>query len=127
PLTPSGAALPRIMRAGTRRLSAGRGGGMSKSGSARVALGFGGVRALVAAATLGVALHCASPASAVDVSPFESLTGRWVGEGRLGVRGGPTEQVRCRVTYVLADTADQLKQAIRCASAGGKVEVRSVV
>jgi hypothetical protein len=68
-----------------------------------------------------------APASAVDVSPLESLTGRWVGEGRLGVKGNPTEQVKCRVTYVYAQEGDQLKQSIRCASAGGSVEVHSVV
>ena len=59
------------------------------------------------------------PASAVDVSPLESLAGRWVGEGRLGVKGNPTEQVKCRVTYIYAKAGDQLKQSIRCASAGG--------
>jgi hypothetical protein len=67
------------------------------------------------------------PVAAVDVSPLESLAGRWVGEGRLGVRGNPTEQVKCRATYVYAQAGDQLKQSIRCASAGGSVEVHSVV
>jgi hypothetical protein len=50
-----------------------------------------------------------------------------VGEGRLGVRGNPTEQVKCRVTYLYARDADQLRQTIRCASAGGNVEVQSLV
>ena len=67
------------------------------------------------------------PVAAVDVSLLESLAGRWVGEGRLGVRGNPTEKVRCRATYVYAQAGDQLKQSIRCASAGGSVEVHSVV
>jgi hypothetical protein len=67
------------------------------------------------------------PAAAVDISPFEPLVGRWVGEGRLGVRGNATEQVKCRVTYAHAKSGDQLKQSIRCASAGGNVEVQSVV
>jgi hypothetical protein len=79
------------------------------------------------AAALGAAL-CSAPAGAVDVSPFESLVGRWVGEGRLGVRGNSTEQVKCRVTYVRPESGgDRLKQAIRCASAGGNVEVQSLV
>jgi hypothetical protein len=63
----------------------------------------------------------------VDVSPLESLAGRWVGEGRLGVRGSPTEKVKCRATYVYAQAGDQLKQSIRCASAGGSVEVQTAV
>jgi len=82
---------------------------------------------LAAAAILGLAAGRPVPASAVDVSPLQSLAGRWVGEGRLGVKGNPTEQVKCRVTYVYAQAGDQLKQSIRCASAGGTVEVHSVV
>jgi hypothetical protein len=75
---------------------------------------------------LGLVLWSAL-AGAVDVSPFEPLVGRWVGEGRLGVRGNATEQVKCRVTYLRLAPGDRLKQTIRCASAGGNVEVRSLV
>jgi hypothetical protein len=73
-------------------------------------------------------LLCAStPARADDASPFERLIGRWVGDGRLGVRNGKTEQVKCRVTYLHHKPEDPLQQTIRCASAGGSVEVRSWV
>lgn len=75
----------------------------------------------------GATVWCPAPAAAVDVSPLESITGRWVGEGRLGVRGNATEQVKCRVTYVYEKAGDLLRQTIRCASAGGTVEVQSVV
>jgi hypothetical protein len=97
---------------------------MGKSGLVRAALRLGGIGLLVAAAALGLALRAAS---AVGISPLESLAGRWVGEGRLGVKGNATEQVKCRVSYIYAKDADQLKQSIRCASAGGNVEVQSVV
>ncbi|HET7156291.1 MAG TPA: hypothetical protein VFI87_13075, partial [Hyphomicrobiaceae bacterium] len=66
-------------------------------------------------------------ALAVDTSPFEKLVGRWVGEGRLGVRDNVTEQVKCRVTYVVPGSTDQLQQTIRCASGSGSIEVRSTV
>ena len=66
-------------------------------------------------------------ALAVDASPFEKLSGRWVGEGRLGVRNNATEQVKCRVTYVLSSPVDQLQQTIRCASGSDSIEVRSTV
>jgi hypothetical protein len=82
---------------------------------------------LAAAAVCGAAVCGPAPASAVDVSPLEGLEGRWVGEGRLGVKGNPTEQVKCRVTYLYARAGDELKQTIRCASAGGSVEVQSAV
>jgi len=73
------------------------------------------------------ALFLLPPAAAEEPSPFEQLAGRWVGEGRLGIRGGNTEAVKCRVTYILAGGTDQIKQTIRCASQGGSVEVQSVV
>ena len=58
--------------------------------------------------------------------PSKTL-GRWVGEGRLGVRDNATEQVKCRVTYVVPGLTDQLQQTIRCASGSGSIEVRSTV
>jgi hypothetical protein len=85
-----------------------------------------GAPLLVAVAGLGMVLWSAL-ANAVDISPFEPLVGRWVGEGRLGVRGNATEQVKCRVTYARLSAGDQLRQSIRCASAGGNVEVVSLV
>jgi hypothetical protein len=85
------------------------------------------VVALAVAAIPGLAVWRPEPASAVDVSPLESLVGRWVGTGRLGVKGNPTEQVKCRATYAYVQAGDQLRQHIRCASAGGNVEVQSVV
>src|SRR5262249_22495693 len=98
----------------------------ARAARGRVALRFAGLL-LLAAAAWGACAWGVAPASAVDVSPLESLEGRWVGEGRLGVRGNATEQVKCRVTYIYARDGDQLRQTIRCASAGGNVEVQSVV
>ncbi len=74
-----------------------------------------------------VIVGCALPALAEEPSPFEKLAGRWVGEGRFGVRDGNTEAVKCRVNYILAGDGRELKQTIRCASAGGNVEIQSVV
>ncbi len=81
---------------------------------------------LAAVAALGPPLW-SERAEAVDLSPFDPLVGRWVGEGRLGVRDNATEQVKCRVTYARLTSGDQLRQSIRCASAGGNVEVQSLV
>jgi hypothetical protein len=68
-----------------------------------------------------------TPAWAVDASPFDKIVGRWIGEGRLGIRDSATEQVKCRVTYLRASSADELQQTIRCASGSGSIEVRSTV
>ena len=66
-------------------------------------------------------------AAAEDASPFDKLAGRWVGEGRLGVKDSPTEAVKCRVTYFVQEGGNQLRQSIRCASQSGSIEVASTV
>jgi len=67
------------------------------------------------------------PAPVNKSAPFKALPGRWVGEGRIGVKDGKPESVKCRATYFVNDKGDELRQNIRCASAGGKVEVKSNV
>lgn len=70
----------------------------------------------------------ALPAEAQSAnSTFASLAGRWTGEGRLGLKDSPPENVKCRATYFLTDGKDELKQNIRCATAGGSIEVQSQI
>jgi predicted secreted protein len=78
-------------------------------------------------ALAGLCFLSVAPSPAAEDQPFKELAGRWVGEGRLGLKDGKTEQVKCRATYFVSDKADELKQNIRCASASGKIEVKSVV
>ena len=66
-------------------------------------------------------------AAADDTSPFDKLAGRWVGEGRLGIKDQPSETVKCRVTYFVQEGGSQLKQSIRCASQSGSIDVASTV
>ena len=73
------------------------------------------------------ALSSWAPASAEEPSPFAKVVGRWLGEGRLGIRDGPTEHVKCRVTYVVLEQGQQVRQTIRCATESGNVEVQSTV
>ena len=84
-------------------------------------------RAFIAAVAALVLLAASGALRADDASPFEKLAGRWVGEGRFGVKDGSTEAVKCRVTYILGASHQELRQTIRCASAGGNVEVQSLV
>ena len=67
------------------------------------------------------------PAAVQKSAPFKDLPGRWVGEGRLGLKEGKTEKVQCRATYFVNPAGNELKQNIRCASASGKIEVKSLV
>ena len=80
------------------------------------------------AALLFVALAIPSRnAEAVTASPFAPLLGRWSGIGMIGYKASPAEKIKCRATYLLTDTEDELKQTIRCATAGGAVEIVSNV
>src|SRR6185312_4172775 len=67
------------------------------------------------------------PAPVQKSAPFVQLPGRWVGEGRLGLKDGKTEKVQCRATYFVNAAGNELKQNVRCASASGKIEVKSLV
>ncbi len=70
----------------------------------------------------------ASPPSAW---PPPSIIGFWSGEGRLAFREGKFENVKCRVTYFAGepdtDKVTDLKQTVRCATAGAKIEVKSAI
>jgi len=73
------------------------------------------------------ALWAPALAEAEQNSPFVALAGRWVGEGRFGIKDNPPETVKCRATYIAGATVDELKQTIRCATAGGSIEVISTL
>src|SRR5690606_6550889 len=90
------------------------------------------LRALAAAILplFAAVLLAAMPGQAAPAdpsTPFANLPGRWVGQGRLGIKDNKPEMVKCRVTYLSGATADDIKQSIRCASAGGKIEVKSEI
>jgi hypothetical protein len=90
-----------------------------------VVLARPGTRSAALAVCLAVA--AIGPALSETSSPFSGLAGRWVGEGRLGVKDGKNEAVKCRATYFVSEQGDELKQTIRCASAAGNIEVLSDV
>jgi hypothetical protein len=69
----------------------------------------------------------ASAIVAQTKSPLTPLAGRWTGEGRLGLKDSPPETVKCRATYIAVENQDAMKQTIRCATAGGSIEVISTL
>jgi len=73
----------------------------------------------------GDAKEAPRPAPVKKDAPFKELAGRWVGEGRIGMSEGKVESVKCRATYFVEGGGNELRQNIRCASSGGKVEVKS--
>jgi hypothetical protein len=64
---------------------------------------------LVAAALL-------APLSAGAAGPFSALAGAWSGTGRITMADGNTEQLRCRASYNVGGSGNDLRLSIRCAS-----------
>jgi hypothetical protein len=104
--------------------------------NARIAIkatkGSSTMRSITIASLLAALLFAAfavpsRDAEALTASPFAPLLGRWTGTGMIGYKASPSEKIKCRATYLLTDAEDELKQTIRCATAGGAVEIVSNV
>ncbi|MGQ0672002.1 MAG: hypothetical protein ACT4N2_03870 [Hyphomicrobium sp.] len=85
------------------------------------------LRVLAMGMAVSSAAMVGQTATAQTKGPFDGLAGYWSGQGRLGFKDGKTEAVTCRTTYFVSENAAELKQNIRCASGGAKIEVKSIV
>lgn len=54
-----------------------------------------------------------------------ALGGSWRGNGRLNLKGGKSERLRCRAYYTPRNKGSNMGMAIRCASPSYKIEIRS--
>ncbi len=57
--------------------------------------------------------------------PFDALTGRWSGSGRINFDDGSGERLRCNANYSVS--GDQLRLDLTCASDSYKIEAHSNV
>ncbi len=64
------------------------------------------------------------PSYAEDVFDIKTLSGRWVGEGRLTSNDDKVEKLWCRVTFLVRE-GGKLEQNIRCKSDTYQLEVRN--
>lgn len=85
------------------------------------------LKACLSSAAVVLLLLCMAGAPASATGAFKNFPGRWTGEGRIGFKDGKVETVSCRATYFVAEDGVNLTQNIRCASASGKIEVKSQV
>jgi hypothetical protein len=69
----------------------------------------------------------AQRAAAAATSPFAGLAGPWTGSGTVTLKGGTKERIRCRATYNVSSSQDNLRQELRCASDSYKFVLRSDV
>ncbi len=73
----------------------------------------------VLAAGVGGAVALAQVAFA---NPVLNLPGRWSGPGNIHMTNGETEQMRCVATYFVEGNGSSVKQNLRCASQGYKID-----
>jgi hypothetical protein len=68
-----------------------------------------------------------SAAPAAPASPFIAMAGTWSGGGVLSTSDGQQEQLRCRASYDVAGSGEQLRLNLRCASASYNFDLASEV
>jgi len=67
-----------------------------------------------------------SPVQAAS-SPFPAMAGSWSGGGTISMSSGEQETLRCRATYNVAGSGDELSLNLRCASASYVFDLSSDV
>jgi hypothetical protein len=71
---------------------------------------------LIAAATLVAWIALLPSESLAQTGPFGGLAGAWSGNGKILVKDGGNENIRCRATYTISSTGSGLGQVLSCAS-----------
>lgn len=80
----------------------------------------GGALAAALIVTSSVVVHA-------DSAPFANFAGNWTGNGTISIAEGGTERIRCRGTYTVDGSGNNLHQVLRCASDSYKFELTSDV
>lgn len=55
-------------------------------------------------------------------NPVPLLAGRWSGPGTISMSNGEVEQMRCVATYFIENNGGSVRQNLRCASQGYKID-----
>ncbi|MEH2509692.1 hypothetical protein V1291_001046 [Nitrobacteraceae bacterium AZCC 1564] len=77
---------------------------------------------------LAAAIFVMAPAVVhADSAPFANFAGNWSGNGTISIAEGGTERIRCRGTYTVDGSGNNLHQVLRCASDSYKFELTSDV
>ncbi len=72
-------------------------------------------------AIVGIAVGATFAGAAAD--PIGKLPGRWTGWGSVTHQGGAKEQLKCVATYFVENSGKDIRQNLRCASKGYKIDV----
>lgn len=64
----------------------------------------------------------AAVATSAMANPVTNLPGRWSGPGNIIMSNGTSEQMRCIATYFVDGNGSSVRQNLRCASQGYKID-----
>jgi hypothetical protein len=76
---------------------------------------------------MALALALAASPTQAAMSPFRAMAGSWSGGGVLSTADGQQERLRCRASYDVAGSGEQLRLNLRCASASYNFDLASQV
>ena len=81
----------------------------------------------ITAAGLVMALALAAGPTEAAMSPFRAMAGSWSGGGMLSMADGQQERLRCRASYDVAGSGEELRLNLRCASPSYNFDLASQV
>jgi hypothetical protein len=77
------------------------------------------------AALLALLAQAVQPISAGPQEMFGSMSGFWIGPGRIEFDAGTSEALLCKAYYTTPHQTDRLSIVLRCASPSQKIELRA--
>jgi hypothetical protein len=82
---------------------------------------------ITAAGLVMIALAVAASPTEAAMSPFRAMAGAWSGGGMLSMADGQQERLRCRASYDVGGSGEELRLNLRCASPSYNFDLASQV
>jgi hypothetical protein len=73
-------------------------------------------RRLLGSAVIAASMMLLASPGQAQTGPFGSLAGAWTGSGKILIKDGGSESIRCRATYTVGSGGAGMNQVLRCAS-----------
>lgn len=89
---------------------------MTKNGTPHMTKSGSTFRRLLGSAVLAASMILLASPGQAQTGPFGSLAGAWTGSGKILIKDGGSESIRCRATYTVGGSGAGLSQVLRCAS-----------
>jgi hypothetical protein len=82
-------------------------------------------RRLLGSAVVAASMMLLASPGQAQTGPFANMAGAWSGTGKILIKDGGTESIRCRATYTVAGAG--LNQVLRCASDSYRFDLTTTV